>query len=781
LSAQDILEKFGDILHVTNVISSIFRQIGEWLLNGLLFVNSVVEKVTMSILTSTDFFQYGPLKDLRNEMAPLIWSLMGLTVILIGFQLMFNKVEKRHNVVLNGLIAVLFIVGGPTMMDLLNKISTSAINDLDHAGGETAGQKIVINNLADVNYYARQGFETEKLPDEQRYNSISADNIKYIHFTEVVNLKGVKGEANKALNNQLIVNDDNKIEMTKLDDGWFGVGKQEYYRWDLNWAVVLVSLLVTVVALIVTIVKVGRIIFDLGFHGIFGTLIAATDISGGQRLKKVINEIFSSYAVLFIMCLLLKIYTLYTGWVGAKDFGWAGWGSMLALLAGSWALIDSPNLVERVLGIDAGLGSGWKTLVSAAAVTKMAGSFGKGAVGAAGYVKDKVAQGVGAAQGMKDAVRENVPSLNKAASDSKNENGALNDDGNKGAQNGIGDSKENSNLRNKQKAPSIPGTNGRNQKRSAQKGNRSSLVSKKASGVYSTDGQGASPNIPMPLNTSAVSNNVPTGQETQSEKQLHGTSGHNPIGEHSTQQPVGGAETNDFDANQNSTIPESAENIPNTDNIPGLTTERNEQIPSMYGAPGTVLKPGNITPTHNYTPIGQSRWMQNMKNAHAMGYNSAYNATNAVFKKFRSINPIGKANRNSGAISSGGFSSSSVGHRGSTNSMTSAPNSYSVTPTAVTNNQSGSSPFVVVKGSNGVVRSTPSNSNVSNTGKVTGASTSVRPSFKQGEKTITNNPLGQQTFKSSEGSVNPAASSLSGVENREEHGNSRNKLRGENE
>ena len=107
------------------------------------------------------FFQYGPLKDLRNEMAPLIWSLMGLTVILIGFQLMFNKIEKRHNVVLNGLIAVLFIVGGPTMMDLLNKISTNAINDLDHAGAETAGQKIVKNNLADVNYYARQGFEVK--------------------------------------------------------------------------------------------------------------------------------------------------------------------------------------------------------------------------------------------------------------------------------------------------------------------------------------------------------------------------------------------------------------------------------------------------------------------------------------------------------------------------------------------------------------------------------------------------------------------------------------------
>ncbi|WHF43754.1 hypothetical protein QKW34_14040 [Bacillus licheniformis] len=234
---------------------------------------------------------------------------------------------------------------------------------------------------------------------------------------------------------------------------------------------------------------------------------------------------------------------------------------------------------------------------------------------------------------------------------------------------------------------------------------------------------------------------------------MHGTSGHNPIGEQSTQQPVEGAGTNGFDTNQNSTIPEPTEGIPNTDNIPGLTPERNEQIPSMYGAPGTVLKPGNITPTHNYTPIGQSRWMQNMKNAHAMGYNSAYNATNAVFKKFRSINPVGKANRNSGAISSGGFSSSSVGHRGSTNSMTSAPNSYSVTPTpAVKNNQSRSSPSAAAKGSNGVERTTPSSS-----------------------------PVGQQTFKSSEGSVNPVASSLSGVEKREEHGNSSNKLRGENE
>ncbi|MEV2908304.1 pLS20_p028 family conjugation system transmembrane protein [Paenibacillus larvae] len=378
MSVEDILIHFDDILHVSGITSSFLRSIGGAIIHGLLSLISVIEKVTLSVLTSNDFFQYNGVIELRADMRGFIFALMGVTVILIGYQLIFNKIEKRRNIVLNGLLSILFLVGGPVAMDSMNKITTAGVMDLNAETQGTVGEEIVKNNLADISYYAEQGFNVET-PDKKRMNVISPENITYINFTEVVDIKNVSNEVAKdALKKRLVVQTDNSVKAEDLDNGLFGYFKEQYYRWDINWGIVIISLLVTVIALLITIVKVGRIIFDIAFHGIFGSLVAATDISGGQRLKKIVNEIFSSYIVIFLMALLLKLFLYYTGWLATKDdLGVVGWGNVLLLVAGSWALIDAPNIVERILGIDAGLSSGWKTLVGAAAATKMIGSATK--------------------------------------------------------------------------------------------------------------------------------------------------------------------------------------------------------------------------------------------------------------------------------------------------------------------------------------------------------------------------------------------------------------------
>ncbi|AVF28833.1 hypothetical protein ERICIII_04829 (plasmid) [Paenibacillus larvae subsp. larvae] len=378
LSVEDILIHFDDILHVSGITSSILRSIGGTIIHGLLSLISVIEKVTLSVLTSNDFFQYNGVKELRADMRGFIFALMGVTVILIGYQLIFNKIEKRRNIVLNGLLSILFLVGGPVAMDSMNKITTAGVMDLNAETQGTVGEEIVKSNLADISYYAEQGFNLET-PDKKRMNVISPENITYINFAEVVDTKNVSNEVAKdALKKRLVVQTDNSVKAEDLDNGLFGYFKEQYYRWDINWGIVIISLLVTVIALLITIVKVGRIIFDIAFHGIFGSLVAATDISGGQRLKKIVNEIFSSYIVIFLMALLLKLFLSYTGWLATKDdLGVVGWGNVLLLVAGSWALIDAPNIVERILGIDAGLSSGWKTLVGAAVATRMVGSATK--------------------------------------------------------------------------------------------------------------------------------------------------------------------------------------------------------------------------------------------------------------------------------------------------------------------------------------------------------------------------------------------------------------------
>ncbi|MDA2480542.1 hypothetical protein PDN61_29925, partial [Bacillus cereus] len=392
MSKEEILTQYQDILDINGIASNIFRWLGQKLLFILLYINEVVEKVVMQVITGNDFFQYSGINDLRNGMSMVIWALLTVTIIAVGYQLMFNKIEKRTNVILNGLLSILFLVGGPILMDNLNKIASAGVKDL-HAAPGSLGVSIVKSNLADLNFYAKTDFQLGD-PKGKRINGISEENIKYIDFNETVDMGLAKDEGKKALNSRLALSYDNKIEAVDLDNGWFDVFKEAYYRWSINWGSVLISLIVTAFALLISIVKVGRIIYELAFHNIFGALVAATDISSGQRLKKIINEIFSCYAVIFCMALLLKIYSLYIGWLATKDFGFMGWGNALLLLAGSWAVIDGPNIVERILGIDAGLQSGWKTMMGGMMAAKagfdVAKATGKmmkkGATGTAGMI-----------------------------------------------------------------------------------------------------------------------------------------------------------------------------------------------------------------------------------------------------------------------------------------------------------------------------------------------------------------------------------------------------------
>ncbi|PGQ36952.1 hypothetical protein COA05_14855, partial [Bacillus thuringiensis] len=513
MSKEEILTQYQDILDINGIASNIFRWLGQKLLFILLYINEVVEKVVMQVITGNDFFQYSGINDLRNGMSMVIWALLTVTIIAVGYQLMFNKIEKRTNVILNGLLSILFLVGGPILMDNLNKIASAGVKDL-HAAPGSLGVSIVKSNLADLNFYAKAKFELPK-PNEKRFNGVSEENIKYIDFNETVNMKLASGAGEDALNSRLVLSYDNKLEADKLDNGWFDVFKEAYYRWSINWGSVLISLIVTAFALLISIVKVGRIIYELAFHNIFGALVAATDISSGQRLKKIINEIFSCYAVIFCMALLLKIYSLYIGWLATKDFGFMGWGNALLLLAGSWAVIDGPNIVERILGIDAGLQSGWKTMMAGAMAAKagidVAKATGnmvkKGATGTAGMINKL--RGKDEPEGPRmPGVGDNDLNNYDTQNDNNNDDDDDDDDGSPppgdgGAIDGPDDSEEKDKKSSKGRggAEAIPGTS------SIGSGNNKDVKGKNGSNVnpggFSTNEEslfdGGKSNIPLPI------------------------------------------------------------------------------------------------------------------------------------------------------------------------------------------------------------------------------------------------------------------------------------------
>src|SRR5699024_4536905 len=160
---------------------------------------------------------------------------------------------------------------------------------------------------------------------------------------------------------------------------------------------------------------------------------ASTDINGGQRLKKVLTEIVSTFAVIFVMIVLLKLFIIYAQWANDLEQEIGIVGVIILLIAGAWALIDAPDIVQRTMGIDAGLRSGWQAMMGAYAGTKMAGAgasmVGKGAgkvIKTGGKTAGGIgAGGVGAYKGMKAGMRNNntkpVPPRNPNQGTSRDE------------------------------------------------------------------------------------------------------------------------------------------------------------------------------------------------------------------------------------------------------------------------------------------------------------------------------------------------------------------------
>ena len=176
-----------------------------------------------------------------------------------------------------------------------------------------------------------------------------------------------------------------------------------YYRYNIDFISVIISLGAIGIAFVCIMLKVIRLLFELAFNKLFITLLAFADISDGKRLKEMVKHIISIFIVIFITAVLTNMYMLYNSWITkslvANGLGNNGILKILFIVGGAIAVIDGPNLVERILGIDAGLKSSWGTLMAGYGVTKGALNSGKLLAGVVPKLGNGLALGMAGASG----------------------------------------------------------------------------------------------------------------------------------------------------------------------------------------------------------------------------------------------------------------------------------------------------------------------------------------------------------------------------------------------
>ncbi|BDU83414.1 hypothetical protein SNUCP2_30840 [Clostridium perfringens A] len=413
-----VLLNYSEYFTKSDFILYGFRIVGWFFIKGLSFLVNKLEDVVDSVTKVTDFFNSPEITALINKFKPLLGLLLVASIIFIGYQLMINKKFDRSRVPMNIILALCIVVAMPLAMDKLNTLSNKVIGEIQ--GDVHFANQIIENNITDLYLLDEANFPIKDdgtVGDISPKNNLGNNNIK-INPNEEIDRSKVNNK--KVFENEVIFDSAGNPTLNKI----VGLFKwdDEYYRFHINFFTIIVTLAITAFVMIFTAIKMIKLSIELAFSKVMTTFVAVADLSGGQRIRQSINGIMSIFVAMISTMLMLKLYILGTAYLSDKI---SGIGTVLAMIGCAIFVIDGPNYIEKMFGVDAGLSSVWRTITGINSALDILGKLGNATSEMAKNLGEGILGGLAFAKGMADEA------MNSSLEDQM-ENAKKKDDGNEG-------------------------------------------------------------------------------------------------------------------------------------------------------------------------------------------------------------------------------------------------------------------------------------------------------------------------------------------------------------
>lgn len=393
-----ILETFSDYLHIADFMRDAGRRVLDLLVSFLLWIVDGLTGVMSEMLDFLGFYNDNSMQGKGSLLDTLISFKafgVGLTILAVGLVLLLGKSNQTRDIPMNVLLLLLMSLMLPNIMRDGLKIINATVGDLD-TKQESIGFSTFKENLTDIylladgewkttdpkiknNLIDRKGFDiNERITDPGDVKN--GEVLKY----KLVNKKSEEGK-----------------EVEELDEGGGGVlgwlikstFAPKYYRWRVNWLPLIITLSVLALSMLISLVRVGRLGIELAFNNLWANLVIFFSFRDTKRAKTVLMEIVGGFVMI------LSIYSMYYVFIKYNAFVFAQQSSMLAklfaVIGGAWFIYDGPSIIQKTLGIDAGLstagsfvmGMGAKTAMDkmSSVVKTAAGAGTSGTVALAGF------------------------------------------------------------------------------------------------------------------------------------------------------------------------------------------------------------------------------------------------------------------------------------------------------------------------------------------------------------------------------------------------------------
>lgn len=477
LSDKDILDVFnnyGGNLEITNIVTSMFRSIGWAFVNFLVWITDLVSNLAINVLTLFGLLSQDSITKLLIEAKPVLISVLALSLMYIGFKLMTGRQVNKANIFTSIIVAIIFLGSLNSTMQTGSELaqeSSKAVENFDPDSstqsddGTKAGSSLLKKNIVDIKYVAEKEFPKLKTTrNNSEYNKLTAKTTKYIDVNEGIDAGDVKNKnAKKVLGKKVSVDENGKPKLTKLSNGMFGIGQEQYYRFQVKWFTAIVGLICLALGHFLAALRVASIILELVV-----TKFIAVGFSyalQGEKLKSTIVDIINGFISIVLIFVCLFIFKEVVGFLNDKPLGiW-----FIGLIAATFFMIDGPKVIERKFGYDAGLSSPWRSALAMYGAAKAgAGVASSGVSKASNKIK----------QTHSDSNKTNSSSNDKSNNETNSRSEALNQQSSNSKNNQESNTKSNGerNLNEQQTATSNVGneTNSRTDQESQDVNNRES-------------------------------------------------------------------------------------------------------------------------------------------------------------------------------------------------------------------------------------------------------------------------------------------------------------------
>ena len=217
---------------------------------------------------------------------------------------------------------------------------------------------------------------------------------KALKINEIVNPDDVKDESKDIVENYKtdIPTEDGKVKsmVSECYDGvaWTDLLNTYYYRYEIDWLESFLEIISIAIIYLFFSYKVVRTLYEVVFSEVLAMLYSP-NLTNGQKTIKILDGIKDSYIIILLSLVSVRLYMIAIEYISGKN--WNGFTKGMFLLFIAFAVIDGPNLVQRITGLDAGLSDGMQKVMSA----YYAGGMMAGAARGAGHIASGVAKGAG--------------------------------------------------------------------------------------------------------------------------------------------------------------------------------------------------------------------------------------------------------------------------------------------------------------------------------------------------------------------------------------------------